>query len=104
MQDDPELNFSGMKPFNRKTAVIAAEKADSLDRRYPYDYFYHLSAVDRYNLNSLLMNNSEWVSGDRSAFQTRKPWPGGFYKTKADFFSVDEKDFFLAVNPVIQQQ
>jgi hypothetical protein len=103
MQDDPELNFSGMKPFSRRTAVRSAEKADSLDRKYPYDYFYHLSPVDRYNLSSLMMNNSEWVSDD-SAFLSRKPLLGRFYKTKADFFTVDEKDFFLAVNPVIQQQ
>ena len=103
MQDDPDLNFSGMKPFSRRTAVRSAEKADSLDRKYPYDYFYHLSPVDRYNLASLMMNNSEWVSDD-SAFLSRKPLLGRFYKTKADFFTVDEKDFFLAVNPVIQQQ
>jgi hypothetical protein len=104
LQDDAELNFSAMKPFSRRTAVLAAEKADSLDKKYPYDYFYHLSEVDRYNLNSLLMDNQEWVNGEQSGFLSKKPLLNHFYKTKADFFSVNKEDFFLAVNPVIQQQ
>src|SRR5713226_4348320 len=60
MQDNPELNFSAQKPFSRKTVVKAAELADSMDRTHPYDYFYHLSPVDKHNLQDLLMNNSEW--------------------------------------------
>lgn len=103
MQDNPDLNFSGVKPFSRKNAVRAAEMADSLDKKYPFDYFYKLSKVDKYNLQSLLMNNSEWVTGDKSGFASRKPFLNVFYKSKADFLQVDEKDFFLSVNPVIQQ-
>lgn len=104
MQDNPDLNFSAMKPFSRKNVIRAAEAADSLDKKYPYDYFYHLSPVDKYNLQSLYMNNSEWVSGDKSSFVSRKALFNTFYKTKTDLLLVNEKDFFVAINPVIQQQ
>ncbi len=104
MQDNPALNFSGQKPFSRKDAVMAAETADSTDEQKPAGHFQRLSKVDKYNLQSLLMNNSEWVSGDKSGFLSRRPVWNTFYTTKADLLSVNEKDFFLAVNPVIQQQ
>ncbi|MEJ7767657.1 MAG: hypothetical protein WKF89_07580, partial [Chitinophagaceae bacterium] len=104
MQDHPDLNFSAMKPFGRKYAVMAAKLADSLDRKYPYDYYFHLSPVDKYNLQSLLMNNAEWSGVDSNSFKSRKPLFNAFYKHKADFYRVNEKDFFMAINPVIQQQ
>ncbi len=103
MQDNNELNISTFKPISRQLAVNIASIADSLHSRYPYDIYSHLSPVDQYNLRSLLMNNSEWFEGDQSAFKSKKPL-GSFYKTQADFFSVNEKDLFLAVNPVLQQQ
>lgn len=103
LQDDSNLNFSGMKPLSRKTAVEAAEMADSLHKKYPYDEYYHLSTVDQYNLHNLLMNNAEWVRGSKDSFVSKKNLWNTFYKTKADLLQVDEKDFFLAVNPVVQQ-
>jgi hypothetical protein len=78
--------------------------SDSLHHFYPYDYYYNLSAVDRYNLRSLLMNNREWVQSSKDSFKSRKPLWKTFYKDKANFFTVEEKDFFLAVNPVFQFQ
>lgn len=104
VRDSSDLNFSGMKPFGRKNIIRAAETADSLEKRFPYDFFYHFSPVDKFNLQSLYMNNSEWVTGDKSSFKSKKALFNVFYKTKADFLYVNEKDFFLAINPVIQQQ
>ncbi|HEY0679481.1 MAG TPA: hypothetical protein VGD17_14455 [Chitinophagaceae bacterium] len=104
MQDNNELNVSTFKPISRQTAVMAATMADSLHGFYPYDFYARLSPVDQYNIRSLLMNNREWISGDPPDFTSKKSLWNTFYKTPADFFSVNEKDFFLAVNPVIQQQ
>jgi hypothetical protein len=104
VQDNADLNFSAIKPMSRRPLVRAAETADSIQKRYPYDFYYHLSEADRYNLQSFRMNNSEWASGDKTGFTSKKPLFGVFYKTKANLYEVDEKDFFLAVNPVIQQQ
>ena len=63
-----------------------------------------LTKVDEYNLRSLLMNNSEWVTVPREDFASRKPLLGTFYKTKANFYEVNTDDFFLAINPVFQFQ
>ncbi|HYF33122.1 MAG TPA: hypothetical protein VD993_18485 [Chitinophagaceae bacterium] len=104
MQDNSELNIATFKPISRQTAATVATMADSLHGFYPYDFYHRLSSVDQHNLRSMLMNNSEWFTGDQSGFKSRKPLWNTFYKTQADFFSVNEKDFFLAVNPVIQQQ
>ena len=103
-QDHKELNLATFKPITRKTAVQLAERSDSLNRFYPYDYYYNLNAVDRHNLKSLLMNNREWVKSNRDSFVSKKPLWNSFYKDKANFIAVDEPDFFLALNPVIQQQ
>jgi hypothetical protein len=103
LQQHGSFNFSAQKPIARKAAVELAETADSLDKQFPFDYHYHLSLVDKYNLQSLLMNNSEWVTGNKIFFTSKQPLFNALYKTKADFFSVQEPNFFMAVNPVIQQ-
>ena len=102
-QTDPELNITTVKPISRKSAVRMAELADSLAKFYPYDDYYHLSRVDQASLASLLMNNTEWVNGSRDSFQSKRPWLNTFYKTKTNFYEVNENDFFLAINPAIQQ-
>jgi hypothetical protein len=104
LQNNADLNGSTAKPMSRKLAVEVTEMADSLHKFYPYDDYYHLSKTDQDNLQSLLMNNSEWVSGSQASFQSKHPLWNSIYKTKANFLQVNEKDFFLAVDPVIQQQ
>jgi len=100
LQTNPDLNVFTPKPLSRQLAVSLAELSDSLSRQYPYDYFYHLSAVDQYNLHDLLMNNTEWVKGNKESFKSKKPLWNSIYMTKANFFEVNENDFFLAINPV----
>ncbi|MBL7698885.1 MAG: hypothetical protein JNK79_12030 [Chitinophagaceae bacterium] len=94
---NPNLNVNVAKPFSRRLVVNEAEVADSAGQ-------IPLSEADHYDLQSLLMNNSEWVTGDKSSFASRKSLWNTIYKTKANFFEVDEKDFFLAINPVLQLQ
>jgi hypothetical protein len=103
LQTNPHLNITTDKPMSRKLAVEIAQLSDSLHHFYPYDYFYRLSKIDQYNLRDLLMNNIEWVSGNKDSFNSRKPFLNTFYKHKANFFEVNEKDFFLAIDPVIQE-
>jgi hypothetical protein len=104
LRDNNELNYSTFKPISRKLAVQVSEMSDSLHHFYPYDYYYHLSKVEQYNLQSLLMNNREWVQSNKDSFASRKPFWNTFYKDKANFIYVDQKDFFLAINPVFQYQ
>ena len=100
LQTNDDLNLATVKPLSRKFAVRVAEYADSVQKASGN----LLTPVDEYNLRSLLMNNSEWVKGDTSDFASKKSIWNIFYKRKANFLEVNEKDFFLAVNPVIQQQ
>ena len=109
-QRNTNLNFSTVKPFSRRDIVKEVEFLDSARMGYTdstgVDKFAEwtdldLSAVDEYNMRSLLMNNSEWVTSARDDFQSQKPLLKAFYKTQANMIEVNEKDFFLAVNPVL---
>ncbi|MEP6713687.1 MAG: hypothetical protein ABJA37_14770, partial [Ferruginibacter sp.] len=110
-QTNTDLNFSTLKPFNRKYIVKEVEFLDSARMGYPdstgADKFkdwtdLDLTSVDEYNMQSLLMNNSEWVTTPRENFLSKKPLFGVFYKTKANLIEVNNPDFFLAVNPIAQ--
>lgn len=104
------LNFSSVKPLSRKAIVREVEFLDSARLGYAdstgVDAFKEwtdldMTSVDEYNAQSLLMNNSEWVTTSKEAFKSRKPLWNTFYKTQANFIEVDNPDFFLAVNPVL---
>ena len=110
-QTNTDLNFSTLRPFNRKYIVREATFLDSARMGYRdssgIDKYREwtdldLSAVDEYNLQSLLMNNSEWVTTPKENFMSNKPVLKSFYKTKANFFEINNKDIFLAINPVLQ--
>lgn len=96
-QINPELNFSTLKPYSRKSIVPAVEYIDSMARINGSN----LTSIDQYNLNSFLMDNSEWVSGSKESFLSKKPFWKSFYVTKPNLFEVNTKDFYLAINPVI---
>ncbi len=110
-QTNTNLNFSTLKPFSRKAIIEQAEFLDSARLGYrdstgvdKYRQWtdLNLTKVDEYNMRSLLMNNSEWVKGNRDDFASKKAIFNSFYKTKSNFIEVNNKDFFLAVNPVLQ--
>jgi hypothetical protein len=114
MQQNKSLNFSAVKPYSRKQVVRELENLDSTEmtssdtalglHRYRDRSDLTLSPVDQYNFKSLLMNNIEWVQSNRYEFETGNPFLGTFYKTKANFLEVNNKDFFLAVNPMLNLQ
>jgi hypothetical protein len=110
---NPDLNFSTLKPYSRRALVRQAELMDSARIGY-HDSLgaevpggldkFGLTSVDDYNLRSLYMNNSEWFTGSREDFDSKKPILKTFYKTKANLLEVNTKDFFLALNPILQLQ
>jgi hypothetical protein len=97
-QKDTILNFSFIKPFNRRWLVTSLERIGSDSSGV------NLTAVDLYNIHRALGNSLEWVSGDKSAYMSKKSLWNTFFKTPGDMVVVDEKDFFLSVNPVLQLQ
>jgi hypothetical protein len=111
---DSILNFSKTKPFSRKQFVpqiknyyVAGELQstagevfqvnDSLATQFRTGA--SLSKVDLYNARLALMSNIEWTP---YRFPSKKPFLKNFYKTPANFYEVNEKDFRLIVNPVFQ--
>lgn len=96
------INYSTIKPYNRKALVQEAEFFDSAAKAENGKF--KLTPIDKYNMRSLLMNNTEWVTGSKDDFASKKPILKYFYKTKPNLFEVNEKDFFLAINPVLNFQ
>ena len=72
---------SKVRPFNRKYIVEQVEFIDSarlgyVDSATGRDKYaeWHdqaLTEIDEYNLNSFLMNNSEWVTGSKKEFLSK---------------------------------
>ena len=109
-QYNTHLNFSTLKPYSRKAIVQQAEFLDSarqfandavLAERFKQWKGLKLTKIDEYNLQSFLMNNTEFVSGDRNNFKSKKAILKNFYLTKPNLLEVKTKDFFLVVNPML---
>lgn len=99
---NPNLLYSTVKPFNRRLITKEVENIDSLVWVGDSSTL-NLTQIDRYNMQRLLMNNSEW-STFKEEYASKKPILKHFYKTPANLYEVNTKDFYLAVNPVIQFQ
>lgn len=97
---NPVLNFSSDKPLSRKAIIPAIEKIDSTATEPGSN----LTSGDQYNLHSLLMDNDEWVTGTKESFLSKKPLWNTFYVYKPNFLEVNTKDFYMALNPVINFQ
>jgi hypothetical protein len=94
---DSALNFSKTKPLSRKSIVYAAGNYVQKFGKAS------LSKVDQYNLNSLYLNNLEFLTPEQLAsYKSKKPLAKNFYTTPANLYEVHVKDFDLVVNPVIQ--
>lgn len=94
------LMFSTIKPFNRRLYTREVENIDSISSAVGGNA-YGLTAMDKYNMQRFLMSNSEW-SKPKANYLNKKTFLNYFYKTPANFYEVNEKDFSLVVNPVIQ--
>ena len=60
------------------------------------------SSQDQFNLDYLY--NDNWQYSEKKTYLSKNPIFKHFYKTKADLYSVNTKDFKLRVNPVIYFQ
>ncbi len=106
------INFSTLKPYSRRAVVEEAEFLDSARTAYSNSLTgeenpwagLNLTKIDEYNLHSILMDNPEWVTGSKESFLSKQAVLKTFYKTKPNLIEVNVKDFFLAVNPVINFQ
>lgn len=100
LQRRGELNLATIRPVTRKWAAQEALYADSVQRTTGN----LLSRVDQRLLRSLLLDTKEWAGGRADSLLSAKPWGRSFFQNPANLLEVRQKDFFLAVNPVLQQQ
>jgi hypothetical protein len=90
--------FLNAQPTSRKDAT------QYLEHLYTSNDSNTLSSIDKTLIHRSLSLNREWLSDTSIAIKSRKAWFNTFYKTPSDFFLVNNKDFFLAINPVITAQ
>jgi hypothetical protein len=93
-----DLYFSNIKPFPRRLTALQLAYADSLAQSN--SNYGNLTPIDRYNLESELMNHSEFTT-HHDYFNSKKPVWNALYKTKSHLLEVNNKDLFLAIDPVI---
>ncbi|GAA4732343.1 capsule assembly Wzi family protein [Flavisolibacter ginsenosidimutans] len=91
-QTDSVLNFSKTKPYSRQEFIPALQRVAS---SMP------LSKVDAFNLYTAQASNIEYAD-NRDSLKSKRLFWKSFYKTPANFFEVNQKDFHLIVNPVFQ--
>ncbi|MEN9548218.1 MAG: hypothetical protein RIR12_809 [Bacteroidota bacterium] len=96
---DSLLNFSKIKPYNRKNVLAAVNHFSNAHTTK------NLSAVDIYNINRLRLNNTEFHT-DSSVLMMRskKSISKRFFQTPANLYEVHVKDFDLIINPMINIQ
>lgn len=97
-QKDSILNFSKTKPWNRIQIVRGAL---AFKQNHPA---VSLSKTDEYNLQSLYLNNIEYLPEEQRNSIKSKKAIGKFYRTPANLYEVHVKDFDLVINPIIQFQ
>lgn len=84
-------NFEDIRPYKRDALAAMLLIMDSGNN--------FVSNVDRFNLSYLQSNNLP-LSSNRN-FDSNKPVLRHFYKSKANFYQVNEPNFNLFVNPVL---
>jgi hypothetical protein len=95
MQNDSLLNFSFLKPFSRKWLIQSIQQLDP---------DISLSEVDHYNLERARLNNLEWAREGDKVFSSKQVVLKSFFKDPANMVKIQQKDFFLSVNPVFSLQ
>ena len=83
--------FTTIKPYLRKGIVAFS---DTIASKGVYQ-----SKADKHNLEFLGNDSWEWTQPETGA--SEKPFLKYLYRKRADFFSVDQDDFELHVNPVL---
>ncbi len=93
-------SFFSVKPYSRKAIVEQVENIDSILQTN--NNYANLTDIDKYNIQRLLMDNSEW-SKPRDYYLSKKPVFGknGIYKTKDNLLEVNNDDVFYTVNPIL---
>jgi len=102
LQTNSDFNLSTVKPYVRNIYVRQGEIIDSLigAGANPAGF----SKVDQYNLDRFLANNTEYTTYQKESWKSKKAILNTFYASKGNLLEVNNKDFYLSVNPAINAQ
>lgn len=100
MQSNILSNLSSIQPADRRTSLMIARKADSLRKAGVLA----LDKIDIHQLGQLFMGSREWLEEGSDTFVNPLKTNRRFFRHPASFYEVKQKDFFLALNPVLQLQ
>ena len=98
LRKDSLLNFSTVKPFNRKRITERVEWLDSLYKTGNSKLL--LSRVDRHNIKNFLESNAEWTR--HYSFQIKKQ--KGLFTAPEHLYAVKEKEYSFVIDPVLNIQ
>lgn len=99
LRGDSVLQYTTVKPFERKRITERIEMIDSLDKSGLLDNV--LTKVDRYNIHSLLMNNSEWMQRKKDKY-AGKGILSTFFKNPSHLYMVDKgNQYSLVIDPIM---
>ena len=96
------LSFSSIKPYNRKNIVHQVDYWDSLYNA-GNKAAKGFSEIDKYNMQRFLMANSEW-SKPKEIYKSEKSILKYFYTNRANMVDMQNEDFILIANPIIDYQ
>ncbi len=96
LSDSLRLNDKGE---SRKNAAQYIDKlvAGMIDSTDSSSY----SRIDLYNMRQLTSENGEWSSQENAEIPSKHPWFNTFYKNQYNMAFIKTKDFFVAINPVL---
>lgn len=101
LRNDSVFTYTTTHPFNRKNQTRRVEAllldSNALQKA-------GATPVDIYNMQRLLLDNSEWAAEYRKLIPQKAGIWGAFYKTPGQMYAVDEPDFTLRVNPLLNFQ
>ena len=101
--DSGGLELFTPRPMLRGSFVREVMRIDSVSRLRGVNEWMELTDVDYYNIEKLLMNNSDLVPEIASRFKSKKPFLNRFFLTRNNLYEARTKDFSVVINPVIQQ-
>ena len=89
--------FTTVKPISREAAAnfLQCQLLDSGG---------HYSLIDDYNAKRIISINGEWVVDSAYTTSTKRPLFKRFYRNQSDFVNINNENFYLVVNPVLNIQ
>ncbi len=90
--DSGGLELFTPRPVLRSSFVREVAHLDSISKERGKSEAYDLTAVDYYNIEKLLMNNSELVPELAARFKSKKPFLNRFFLSRNNLYEVNRKD------------